>query len=74
MRRAQQTCCGPQQGRHRVGSHTQVWHSTRPHLGLEDLDQLELPAPLEFKAFQLSKAAVKVEDGVSLLDRLALLL
>ena len=41
---------------------------------LEDLDDLELSPPLHLEALQLREAAVEVEDGVALLEPLALLL
>ena len=41
---------------------------------LEDLNDLELSSSLDLKAFQLSQGPVEVEDGVALLQLLALLL
>jgi hypothetical protein len=41
---------------------------------LEDLDELELATALDLKALELGEAAVKVEDGIALLDQLPLLL
>jgi hypothetical protein len=46
----------------------------RGHLGLEDLDELELAAALELEALELGQAAVRVEHRIALLDQLALLL
>ena len=43
-------------------------------LGLERLDELELSAPLDLESLELGEAAVRVEDGVPLLEELVLLL
>mmetsp|Transcript_45059 Transcript_45059/g.73440 ORF Transcript_45059/g.73440 Transcript_45059/m.73440 type:complete len:1173 (-) Transcript_45059:33-3551(-) len=43
------------------------------HLRLEHFDQLELPAPLELEPLELRQGLVVIEDGVPLLDGLALL-
>ena len=42
--------------------------------GLEDLDDLQLAAPFDLEALQLGQRPVKIEDGVALLELLALLL
>jgi hypothetical protein len=44
------------------------------HLGLEDLDELQLPSSLQFKTLELGERAVLIEDGVPFLDQLPLLL
>ena len=44
------------------------------HLRLEHLDELELAAALHLEALELLERPVEVEDGVSFLDELALLL
>jgi hypothetical protein len=44
----------------------------REELRLEELDHLELAAPLELKALELAHLAVKVKDGVALLEEAAL--
>mmetsp|Transcript_86936 Transcript_86936/g.241072 ORF Transcript_86936/g.241072 Transcript_86936/m.241072 type:complete len:688 (+) Transcript_86936:687-2750(+) len=45
----------------------------RENLGLEDLDQAELAAPFDFEALELGERAIKLKDGVTLLEHLVLL-